>query len=624
MIITDLAKYYGDNLIFNEVTANVGPSDKIGLVGANGVGKTTLLKVLAGEEDASRGQINHGKNYTVGRLTQTLEAQGKTLQNYLAEPFRGQIKLAARLRSLEHKLAALQPGAALEKTMDEYARAQLHFEHGGGWDYLVAISSVASGLGFSEEDLNRSVDSFSGGERMRVNLARLLLSRPSLLLLDEPTNHLDVAGIQWLEGFLNSRKQAFIIVSHDRYFLDKTVTRIWELHNQRLYQYRGNYSQYLPLRIQRQAQLEESQQRQEQEKERLEAFVRKFRAGTRARQAKSAAKRLERMEDVELFEADPTLAFRFEAKRQSGRDVAFLKDIRKSYNSNSVLKGITAEIKRGDRIALMGPNGSGKSTLLKILAGELTYQGNLRWGTGVEPAYFSQNISLNPKNDVLGELYEEHRLELGVLRSVLARFLFTAEDVFKRTTMLSGGEKSRLALAKLLLHRPNFLLLDEPTNHLDIFGREALENALADFDGTILFVSHDRYFIDKIAHKIWFLDEGRITEFIGNFSHFEKTKSEEKAAPETPKPGPKRRAGETAKKTGPSLRQLERERERLEEEINSLEEQKANLERKLASPRLYESEAKSVSIIQEYRRVEAKLLVQYELWENIVDRLQER
>lgn len=620
MIITDLWKYYGDNLIFEKVTANVGPQDKIGLVGANGVGKTTLLKVLAGEESPYKGEINHSRNYTVGRLTQTMEAEGKTLQAYLEEPFVSQIDLAAKMRNLEKKLAGLQPGVALERAMEEYGRLQMHFEHQGGYDYLVQIRWVATGLGFSEEDLSRSVDSFSGGERMRVNLSRLLLSRPSLLLLDEPTNHLDVEGIQWLEGFLSSSKQAFIIVSHDRYFLDKISTRIWELHNHRLHQYRGNYSQYLPQRRQRQAQLEETFKRQEQEKERLEAFVRKFSAGTRARQAKSVAKQLERMEKVKVFGADPRLAFRFEAKRQSGRNVVFLKEIRKAYEGNPILKGITTEIKRGNRIALMGPNGSGKSTLLKILAGELDFQGDLRWGTGVESAYFSQNISFNPKNNVLDELYEEHRMDLGVLRSVLARFLFSEEDVFKKTGMLSGGEKSRLALAKLLLHRPNFLLLDEPTNHLDIFGREALETALDDFDGTILFVSHDRYFIDKMANEIWFLDQGKIIEFAGSFSLFEKTKKEDKVQETSSEPaeGKKKR-----QETGFSIRKLERERERLEEEINALEEQKAELERELASPELYESETKSVVIIKKYRDIEVELLDQYELWENIVDRLQE-
>lgn len=618
--ITDLWKYHGDQLIFQEVAANITQADRIGLVGANGVGKTTFLQTLAGELIPERGRVSIRGGVTKGYLGQTELDPRFSLEAFLTEPFVDQIRMEEQMRLLEAEMAHLT-GAALEKTMDSYARIQANFEYLGAYDYLVQINSVLSGLGFSERDLTRSLATFSGGEQMRIGLARLLLSRPSLLILDEPTNHLDLEAVEWLEGFLAGYPNAFIVVSHDRFFLDKVTDRIWELEGQRLYQYRGNYSQYLPQRELRRTQIEAELERQQEKRARMEGFIQKFGAGTRARQAKSIEKKLGRLPDLERPADDPNLEFRFEPRRQSGNDVLFLDRISKAFGERQVLSRINARVQRGDRIALLGPNGSGKSTLLKILCGELDYQGKIRWGTGVESAYFSQQISFSADNTVLEELYEEHRMDLGILRSVLARFLFREEEVFKQTSVLSGGERNRLALAKLLLHRPNLLLLDEPTNHLDIFGREALEGALGDFGGTIIFASHDRYLIDKLATKIWYLDRCSLDEFVGNFTHFEQLRRQKKTASEKTEARPTK--PNRSRKATQSQRGMDVRRREAEAEIIQLEGEKEELESQLASPELYENEAESAALVRKYRELSSKLSDKYVEWEKLIEEQEE-
>ncbi len=621
MIIQDLWKFYGDELVFQNITATIGSTDHIGLVGANGAGKTTLLKTLVGELSPERGQVTLPGGYTTGSLWQTPPASAQSLRDYLREPFAAQIERERDLNTLAEEMAHLSEGPMLDQAMQRYARLQDRFEHEGGYDYVVQMNSVTIGLGFSETDLNRSLYTFSGGEQMRVSLARLLLSRPSLLVLDEPTNHLDIDAIRWLEDFLAGYPSAFIVVSHDRFFLDKVATSIWEVQQHKLHQYKGNYSAYLPQRVLRQSQIEESLERQQHERARMEFFIQKFKAGTRSRQAKSMEKKLARLPDIERVLDDPSMVFRFEPRRQSGNNVVFLENVSKSYGKNQVLRPLYSEVKRGQRIALMGPNGSGKSTLLKIIGGELSFGGELRWGTGVDLGYFSQHNSFDPENTVLEELYDEHRLDLGLLRSVLARFLFRGEDVFKQTSVLSGGERSRLALAKLLLHRPNFLLLDEPTNHLDIFAREALEKALGEFDGTIIFVSHDRYFIDKLATKLWILDDGRLHEFEGGYAAYEEVRKQALTGKAEGSIATQRGQTLPTSKSSPNARRrLAEARMKLEDEIVRLEERAEDLEAILASADLYQGgEQAALDVIQEYQEIKDQLQQKYSSWEHLVD-----
>jgi len=626
MVINDLWKYYGDKLIFAEFSAAIGAADRIGLVGPNGAGKTTLLRVLAGELAPDRGTISCPKYYNIGFLTQDVRAEGLTLAEFLTEPFRPLLDMAAQLRKLEQELSnpeVYNNEEALQRAMKAYGELEQQFSAAGGYDFRVQVRAAALGLGFREEDLNRPVAAFSGGERVRASLARLLLSEPDLLLLDEPTNHLDIEAVEWLETFLAGYKKALVVVSHDRYFLDRVCTRIWELHDQRIFQFKGNYSAYLPQREQLRQSLAEAAEKQAEEQARIEEFIRKFGAGTRARQAKSLEKKLQRMEEIRTISANPEMKFRIEPRRQSGAQIVELSDIQAGYDGEQVLAGITAAVRRGERIGLVGPNGSGKSTLLKVLAGKLGFRGRIKWGTNVDVGYFSQDISFDPENTVLDELYDEHRMDLGALRSVLARFLFRGEDVFKATSVLSGGERSRLALAKLLLAGPNFLLLDEPTNHLDIFAREALENALQEFGGTLIFVSHDRYFIDKLADKLWVMADGKITEFVGNFTSYRAKQRAEAAEQRVAAQAQRDSRLQESRRAGRLQRSLEKERQAVEEEIMRLEEEKQELEQALASPELYLDEALSKATVEHYHRVQDKLSQCYQRWEELVEQLQE-
>lgn len=618
MVLRDVTKYYGDTLVIEAANASIQSGDHIGFVGPNGIGKTTLLRIMAGREPWDSGHVDMPGQYRLGFLDQEVPDIAVSLYAYLEEAFTDLIQTGRQMKAAEESLSlpeVYEDEEALAKAMERYAKLQQMFEDGGGYEYQVRIKSVVQGLGFTDDELERPLNSFSGGERMRAQLARLLLLEPDLLLLDEPTNHLDVEASEWLEQYLQAYPRAVVVVSHDRYFLDVVARRIWELDGCRLYQYKGNYSQFMPQREQRILQQQEQREKQEAEMQRIEQFIRKFGAGTRARQAKSLGKRLARMEPLtDASTGTPAaMKFMFRPRKTSGKRVAYLENLAFQYEDGSepVLTGVQEEITRGERIGLVGANGSGKTTLLRVLAGQLQAQGQLRWGTGVEVGYLSQTFHFTSGYTVLEELYNNFDLTLGELRSVLARFLFRGEDVFKTTDVLSGGEKNRLALAKLLLSAPNVLLLDEPTNHLDIYARAALEQALLDFGGTIVFVSHDRYFVDRLSTRLWVMDGGLVRSYAGSYTEYrQEVRQAELAAKKQLEQSRKR-----VQRVQNTRRRSADQQESVEESIEALELEKQRLEKELASPHLYQQEEKSRMTVSRYRRVQEQLEELYSQWE---------
>lgn len=623
MFVQDLTKYYGDNLIFESVNVTIGKQDRIGLVGANGVGKTTLLKILASAELQDRGLINKSNNYRIGYLQQILTTEEILLEDFLTESFSDLLEIKNQMERLELDLAdesIYSNEKLLEQKMNQYASVQQQWEEQGGYHYQVEIKNVVFGLGLTKDDLKKPLQALSGGQQMRAQLGRLLLEKPDLLLLDEPSNHLDIIALEWLEEFLASYPRAVVVVSHDRYFLNRVANKIWEIIDHNVDQYNGNYSFYQSERILRRNQVREEAVKQQAEIEKMEAFIRKFGAGTRARQAKSLEKRLQKLEPIKMTAQEGTMKFSFAPKRQSGVKVVNFSRISKQYDQ-PVLQELNGEIRRGERIALIGPNGSGKSTFLKILADKISYQGEINWGTNVDIGYFDQNLKLEHNGTVLDELYESYRLDLGQLRDVLARFLFKGDQVFQEVNVLSGGERNRLLLAKLFLQAPNLMLLDEPTNHLDLHARDALEAALLGFSGTILFITHDRYLVDLLATKIWVLHDGtKLEQFEGNYSQYRDYLKEQanqvKKLEHNPIEDLKKTRSKLVERAQVEKRQLE-----LEDDIFRLEQEKSDLEQLLGEAQLYNDPIESKEVAKKYHQVQVQLNDYYHEWESVVESL---
>lgn len=616
MLLKDVTKFYADNLILHKINAVIGKNDHIGLVGANGVGKTTLLRILAGEEPYDQGKIVKSEKYTIGYLQQLFIEKDISLQAYLEQAFAGLLALKQEMRRLEQELAdpkIYNDTTELEGKIQQYAVIQQRWEEQGGYNYQVEIKSVVNGLGLPLGDLAKPLRLFSGGQQMRAQLALLLLEKPDLLLLDEPSNHLDTSALEWLEDFLPSYPRALILVSHDRYFLDKTAEKIWEISANELNRYTGNYSAYQQQRQMQEVQLHEQAAKQQREIAKMEQFINKFRAGTRAKQAKSKAKQLAKLKPVKRILPSEQMKIYLTPKRQSGVNVVEFSQIEKSFD-HIVLNQVKGVIRRGERIALLGPNGCGKSTLLKILAGKLDYGGTIKWGVNIDIGYFDQEIRFENNATVLEEIYETYRMELGQARDVLARFLFKGDDVFKQVDDLSGGERNRLLLAKLLLAAPNFLLLDEPTNHLDIYAREALEKALLEFSGTILFASHDRYLVDLLADRLWILTEGTIKEFKGSYSQYQDYLRQEKKRKTTIK-----KPKEETPKVNNQEKELTKRRQQLEATIAEFEQKKTELEKTMAAKDFYQDLEHSQEVVRQYQSLESELLTYYHQWESIVD-----
>jgi len=614
VVAKDLAKYYGAQDIFAGISFQIAHGDRIALVGANGVGKTTLLLIIAGLEMPTSGQVESAKNLRMGYLSQRADvATERPLYDEMLEVFDTLHAQQDQLRRLEKRMADPEQRA---QAMQRYGELLQAFELAGGYSYEVEIKRVLSGLGFAKEDYTKPLELLSGGQRTRAQLAKLLLQKPDLLLLDEPTNHLDLQATEWLEEFLGQWKGSLIVVAHDRYFLDKVANHVWEMGFGHMDQYRGNYTAYAEARTLHIAhrQAEYDAQREFIAKER--DFIQRYKAGQRSREAKGREKRLQRLDRVERPQRQKTMSFSLSTKVRGGNNVLVTRGLQVGYD-RPLIECPNLLLLRRERAALLGPNGCGKTTLLKTLLGEIApLAGEFTIGANVQVAYFAQgHENLDDENTVLDEILKVRNLPLEQARGLLGRFLFSGDDVFKSVASLSGGERGRLALAELTLHGANFLLLDEPTNHLDIPSQELLERVLQEFPGTILFVSHDRYFIDALATQVWLVQEGRLHVYEGNYSDYVEQARQEALETQVTRPAPRRKEPpQEARGNGLALRQAQERRAELEAEIERLEARLSVLSRELELASRAQHVNRVYDLGREYAQVEQQLQQRLEEW----------
>ncbi len=629
--LTDVCKSYGGQEVLRGVSFQVNPGERIGLVGRNGAGKTTILRLITGEEMPDAGEVVRARNLKVGVLAQHVD--------FAPDLSVHEASLAAfgELQRIEHEMRLLEQRMAegtddLERVLERYSELQQLFEHQGGFEYAARAEAVLQGLGFGRELWSLETAKLSGGQRNRLGLARLLLSEPDVLLLDEPTNHLDTAAVEWLEEFLESYASAYIVVSHDRYLLDRVCRRIIEIDGGKAASYTGNYSSFV---VEREARREAQRRAYEQQREliaRTEEFIRRNIAGQKTKQAKSRRKMLERLERVEQVREERASGdFQLRDVARAGTQVLTVRDLAIGYGERVLARGLNFILRRGESLGVIGPNGAGKTTLIKTFLGRLApLAGEAQWGANVQIGYYAQQLDdLDPRNEVIMELRRVAPADAtaGELRSFLARFLFTGDDVYKHVADLSGGERGRLALAKLIYSRANVLLLDEPTNHLDIPSREALEAALEEYPGTLIVISHDRYFLDRIATQILALrGDGRADHFIGNYSEYHDWRRAQEATVEEKSEGAARRAEpeRRAKKSVVRERrggEVERRRdpEAIESEIAQLEDHLAALAEEMGRDATARDAARLRELSAEYQRAEDRLRVLYEEWERSAD-----
>jgi len=636
--LVNSSKRYGHKLLFEGVSWMLTPHDRVGLVGANGTGKSTLLKILGGLEQIDAGDFNSQRGLRTGYLPQDgLQLRGRTVFNECLSVFDAVRAMEQEMEDLAHSMAALDPASDEYRTVTErFAHLDGQFRNRDGYALEAKVGAVLTGLGFPKDDWERFCEEFSGGWQMRIALAKLLLEQPDLLLLDEPTNHLDLEARNWLEEYLKNYPNAFVLISHDRYFLDMTVEKIVEVWNRGVHFYSGNYEDYLRLKQQRKEQLESAYRNQKERVDQLEAFINRFRyQATKAKQVQSRIKELDKIERIEIPPEEHTIHFSFPQPRASGRSVAEFKKVTKAYGSKVVLDGVSCMIERGDRVALVGVNGAGKSTLIKLLAGaEPVTRGDLKLGHNVETSYFAQDQykELDPEARLLDDLYSvANGKTMTELRSLLGCFLFSDEDVFKQIGVLSGGERNRYALARMLLNPSNFLLLDEPTNHLDLRAKDVLLESLEKFTGTVVFVSHDRYFIDKLATRVFEIEAGEVRVYPGNYEDYLWRKAQPVAAGPAgellPPPGPTLddvprdiTDASARKRLNPQkLKQLEDRASMLEEEAARLESQIAELEESLQGFVNAEDTKKSIDALDQKRARLETVLGEWEEASNLIE-----
>jgi ATP-binding cassette subfamily F protein 3 len=621
--LSQAGKRFGPKLLFEGLDWLITAKDRVGLVGANGSGKSTLLKVLGGLESLDYGSVTSMKGLTAGYLPQDgLSLTGRTVFAECLSVFDDLRGMEREMEALSHSLSELDPeGEEYRQAADRFHRLDSEFRTRDGYALEAQVGTVLAGLGFPKDDWTRRTEEFSGGWQMRIALAKLLLQKPDLLLLDEPTNHLDLEARNWLEEYLKGYPGAFVLISHDRYFLDVTVARIAEIWNRAVFFYPGNYEQYLRQKNERKTQLESAWRNQQERIQQLEAFINRFRyQATKAKQVQSRIKELEKIERIEIPPDEQTIHFKFPQPTPSGRVVAEFRGVAKSYGAKEVFRGVDFIIERGDRVALVGPNGAGKSTLIKLLAGiEALTSGDYTLGHNAAPDYFAQDQykELDPRARLLDDLSTVARRQtVTELRTLLGCFLFSEDDVFKPIGVLSGGERNRYALARMLLNPSNFLLLDEPTNHLDLRAKDVLLEALENFSGTVVFVSHDRYFIDRLATRIFEVGDGGVRIYPGNYEDYlwrkqggepvaEAAPARETLAPQAEESRPKR--------VNPiKLQQLKDRCAALEEEISRTEAAVAAHEAELADFKSVEETLRVTALLDERRAALEKLLAEWE------------
>jgi ATP-binding cassette subfamily F protein 3 len=518
--VQKLSKSFGIHTIFQDVTFEIRRGERIGLIGANGAGKSTLLKCLMGEEDYDGGMFAVSEGESIGYLQQDITVEDDiTLRQTITDAWQDVLHVEQQIKDSERDM---QNHPDDTNAMDRYARLQERFEWLGGYEYEASSRKIIHGLGFTEADLDRPVQQFSGGQKTRINLAKALVRRPDYLFLDEPTNHLDMDMLEWLEGYLLSYGGGILIVSHDRYFLDRVATGILELDNGKITKYKGNYSRYIEQRQQRRKALEGAYKKQQEHIRETEEYIRKYKAGIKAKQARGRQSQLDRLDRIEMTQDAATLRFQFEPVEECGQKVLVLDDICGGFADRTLFDHLSLLLRRGESVSLIGPNGTGKTTLIRMIMGEKgPDSGHITLGSRVHIGYFAQeHTELHGGWTVLEEIMNDFSYGEDDARAALGHFLFRGDDVFKTIDSLSGGEQARLALLKLFLQGPNFLILDEPTNHLDIPTREVLEQALLDFGGTYLVVSHDRYFLDKITQRTLVLKDKKLQEYVGNYTYY--------------------------------------------------------------------------------------------------------
>ena len=630
----NLNKSFGIDTILENISFTVNEGDKVGIIGVNGTGKTTLFKILSGIYGYDTGDIYLGKGVEIGYLEQNTNFQSeKTIYEEVLAVFSDLMEMENHIRELEIKIAeeSSNPNSKeLDKLMNEYSKKLELFSELNGYGYKSEVKGILKGLGFSDSDMETPINILSGGEKTRVLLSKLLLKNPSLLLLDEPTNHLDSEAIEWLELFLKQYKGTVIIISHDRYFLDQVVNRVFEIHNKKLKSYNGNYSKFIELsKIEKELELKKYEDQQKEIKKQEES-IEKLKAYGREKHLKRARSKEKMLDKVDVLDKPDIYrkraSIKFNPTVSSGNDVLHVENLSMGYGERILFKDINFNIYRGEKVALIGANGIGKSTLFKIIMNEIIpLTGSTKLGTNVHVDYFHQEQkTLNLDNTIIDEIWDDHpNLTQTELRNMLGSFLFEDEEVFKKISTLSGGERARVAILKLILSNSNFLLLDEPTNHLDIDSKEVLEEALLNYTGTLFTISHDRYFLNTVVDKILVLDPEGITEYLGNYDYYmeKKKQSTEMSIVETSEEKTKTQIKEEKRKER-EQREIEKKarvkRQNIEKEIEEIETKIEELDMLMCQEEVYSNPEKSKEVSQNKSSLENKLNELYEEWEQLM------